>query len=82
MWIDGMYIPDLIADEVMASSAYPASERTVVDIKKAQPSGTATSTPPASTSNPTLTVLWVGVVTSIAGLALQTMRFMSEKKES
>lgn len=76
MRVDGLYIPELIADEVTTSY----SGRTVVDIKKVEGTESATTPTPAP-SNPTLTVLWVGVFTSIAGLALQTIRFMSEKKE-
>ena len=79
MRIDGVYIPDLIADEVAES--YAGSGR-VIDIKKVDSTTTATSAAATSEpSNPTLTVLWVGVITSIAGLALQTMRYMGEKKE-
>lgn len=80
MWIDGLYVPNLIADEVMASQY---SQGGSVQIHQVQPGATSTTaaTTTSDPSNATLTVLWVGVITSIAGLALQTMRFMAETKE-
>lgn len=80
MFFNGMYIPDLIADEVMGS-LYQG--RAVPNIKKTsdkdQPPG---STPPAEEpKDPTTTILWVGALASAGGFTIQFINYMSEKNK-
>jgi hypothetical protein len=86
MNVNGVYIPDLIAADVMGS-LYQG--RAIPNVKKVNATDDTppASTPPAATppveqvkNDPTTTILWVGALTSVGGLGIQFADYMSKKK--
>jgi hypothetical protein len=77
-----IYIPDLIAGEIFASTSGPYSGRAVPNIKKVtdinEPPVAAPPEPPKS--DPTTTILWIGALTSVGGLGIQFADYMGKKK--
>jgi len=77
------YIPDSIADEVLAGVAdqYSGRERLGGIKTGGGEEPPASKTPPVVVqSNPAIPIMWIGAATSLGGFAIETSRYMSERK--
>lgn len=85
MYIGFLYIPDVLADQIAASSA-EWSGRAIPNIRKTgateEPPAKTPATPPAAEqkSDPTTTILWIGALTSVGGLGIQYASYRNEAK--
>ena len=92
MRVGGLYIPDSIAFGIFstsflndlsaraAASAPSYSGRAVPNIKKVVAADVPPVQPAAVPADPTTKILWIGAATSVGGLAIETSRFLSERK--
>jgi len=86
MYIGFLYIPNILADQIAASSAEWSGRATPPRIKKVgaveEPPAKTPATPPVAEqkSDPTMTILWIGALTSVGGLGIQYASYRNEAK--
>jgi len=87
MYIGFLYIPDILAEQIASSSPEWSGRAAPPKIKKVgaveEPPVKTPATPPAAEqkSDPTMTILWIGALTSVGGLGIQYAQYRNEAKK-
>ena len=78
MRIGDLYIPDLIAEEILADSYSVSGSgiiRTSLPVEK-----TPTTAAPETKTDPAMTIMWIGAATSMGGLGLELAKYAGQRK--
>jgi hypothetical protein len=84
MYYNGIYIPDSIAVDMVPSNVPFSGSGGIRPQNLREPAtktAETTAAAPPSSSGTETTILWLGVLTSVAGLAFEMFKYLRERKK-